>query len=258
VNSIHKITIIGSGCVANAFAEVIYSKGYEIKEIVGRREMAVNTLAEKVHAKANLNDFSSMNKESDLYILAIKDDAIPLVCEELRLDKGILVHTSGSMEIQVLSKSSSQYGVLYPLQTFARERHLDFSKIPLFVLANNAEPEQMLFAFASMLSGKVAKMTDDTRTTIHLSAVFANNFTNFLLTQSKSIMDERQLDFQILKPLVEETVEKAFDIGPEFSQTGPAKRNDRNIIKKHLSMLNRDKKKLYSLISEMIRKGYNK
>ena len=257
MNEIRKITIIGAGCVANAFAEEMHAKGFVISEIVGRREEAVLKLAAKVDAHPNIADYQNINTTSDLYILSVKDHVIHELAPLIKTFNKLLVHTSGSVDMKVLAAGSTNYGVLYPLQTFSRERKPDFAEIPFFVIANTRESEQLLYNFASTLSQRVEILDDEKRRVIHLSAVFTCNFTNYMLTHAKGIMDTADLDFQLMKALAKETINKAFDNGPEYSQTGPAKRNDKSIIKRHLAMLSKDRRKLYDLISKMIIKDYN-
>jgi predicted short-subunit dehydrogenase-like oxidoreductase (DUF2520 family) len=257
MDTIKTITIIGAGCVGSFMARELYKKGYKINEIVSRREETAQLLAEEVHGRAVKDEYDQISKDSDLYIVSVKDEVIMEVRKKLNVKNKIVVHTSGSMPAEVFKKSSTNYGVLYPLQTIIRERSYEIEKIPFFITASNKNVLYALNVFARSFTQHVMEITDEKRAKLHLAAVFASNFTNYLLKISKEIMDEEMLNFDLLKPLVDESMNKAFQVGPLGSQTGPAKRGDCNIIDKHISLLGKDEyKKLYSLLSDMIHQEY--
>jgi len=259
MGEIKKISIIGAGCVANAFASEFYRKGFFINEIVSRRITEAEKLAEKVNATARQFGIGEINPESDLYIVSVKDDALTEVRKHIHTNDKLIVHTSGSMPSDALKKCSKNYGIFYPLQTFSKNRMISMQEIPVFVNANTQKSVSDLMNFAKSFSNNVQHITDDKLSIIHLSAVFASNFTNYLIKISKDILYEKNLDYQILKSLVEETMKKAFEMDPFESQTGPAKRGDCNITDKHKEMLVRkDWRALYTLFSGMIREDYSK
>jgi predicted short-subunit dehydrogenase-like oxidoreductase (DUF2520 family) len=253
MNTIKTITIIGAGCVGTFLAKELFKRGYKINEIVSRREETAKTLALEVGAKAVSEEYEMVGRESDIYIVCVKDEVIMEVRKKLHVRDKIVVHTSGSMPIDVFKKSTSNYGVLYPLQTIIRERNYKLEEIPFFITANNKATLALINQFASSFSKQVIEISDEKRAKLHLAAVFASNFVNYLLKISKEILDNENLDFELLKPLVDESIAKAFDVGPVKSQTGPAKRGECNTIDKHISLLKKDEyKKIYSLLSDMI------
>lgn len=259
MKDIHSISIIGSGCVGSFLAQELFHHGFSIKQIIARNEERAKDLAEKVDSEAVFGDMSNFDDSSDLYIMALKDEVILELRNHFLVKDKILVHTSGSVPMNVFHKASSNYGVFYPLQTIIKDYHLRISDIPFFITANNEDVENILFHFAKKLSPHVQVISDDLRTKLHLAAVFASNFTNYQLKLAKDIMDANSLDFSVLKPLVDEVINRAFRVGPVKSQTGPAKRGDCAITDKHLEMLNHpDQKELYALISKMIREDFKK
>jgi len=258
MKSIQKITIIGAGCVAKAFANEFYRQKFIINEIVSRRIEEAEKLAKEVNAKAVRFGEQEISKEADLYIVSVKDDAITDIRKYIRLENQLIVHTSGSLPMESLKKCSTNYGILYPLQTFSKERNIDMYEVPFFVNANKEDGVKKLFEFASTISKNVHIITDKKLSQIHLSAVFASNFTNYLLKISKDILDNEQIDYKILEPLVKETIQKAFDTDPKLAQSGPAKRGDCTITDKHREMLKRkDWRALYVLFSGMIREEFS-
>jgi predicted short-subunit dehydrogenase-like oxidoreductase (DUF2520 family) len=254
---IETISIIGAGCVGTFMAQNLYKRGYKINQIISKQKEYAADLAQKVNAEAILENFAGFNPDSDLYIVAVKDDGIMDIRKKFPVFDKIVVHTSGSVPMEVFKKSTPNYGVLYPLQTIIRERVLEISIIPFFITASNNTTAKVLKEFAFSFTNSVFDITDEKRTILHLAAVFASNFVNYQLKIAKDILENEHLPFEILKPLVDETLSKAFDIDPESAQTGPAKRGDCTIVDKHKSMIkNPDQLALYTLLSDMIKKEY--
>ncbi len=174
----------------------------------------------------------------------------------LSLKNKLTVHTSGSIPLEILNKVSENHGVLYPLQTFSKSREVDFSNIPICVEANSAENLEKLKSVAKALSNNIYEVDSEQRKVLHLAAVFACNFPNFMYTIADKILRDSDIDFDILRPLIKETAEKIQDVKPAEAQTGPAIRNDEKILSGHMEMLNDfpQLKELYKLISAEIKK----
>ena len=193
---------------------------------------------------------------ANVFIIAVKDDAIKSVIKELIIpENSILVHTSGAILIDVLKEKTTNYGIFYPLQTFTKGREINFYEVPILLEASNKFTQYKLTFLAQLISKKVCFYNSTQRASIHLAAVFASNFTTKLLDISNSILTTKEIDFTILKPLVEETIKKTFDIGAKKAQTGPAIRNDEDTITKHLELIsdNLEYKELYTLITQLIK-----
>ncbi|PWL39100.1 DUF2520 domain-containing protein [Flagellimonas aquimarina] len=246
------IVIVGTGNVAkhlfNAFAK---SEEVKIVQVVGRNQNSLEGFSNIVPFS---NDFAQI-VDADVYIIAVKDDAIAKVSQSLASKKGIVVHTSGSVEMD--SIVSPNRGVFYPLQTFTKDKALDFKSIPICIEAKQDESLKVVQMLGEDISEKVYVITSDQRKKLHLAAVFANNFTNHLYSISESICLQEGLSFELLQPLILETAKKIQSISPKEAQTGPARRNDKKSIQNHLSLL-KDKKQteLYILFSEAIKKRY--
>jgi predicted short-subunit dehydrogenase-like oxidoreductase (DUF2520 family) len=251
-----KVSIIGSGNVATHLALTLENKGHFVNEIYSRNLANANKLVSKLYnteVKENL-DFSS--SESEIYIISVSDDAIEVVAENLIIPPtGILVHTSGSMPMSVLNLSSCQnLGVFYPLQTFSRNKKVNFNEIPICIEATNKVTLAFIKNLASSISKKVVPIDSEQRMVLHIAAVLSCNFTNHLFTCSKEVLQKRNLNFDLLKPLIVETVNKALEIGPENSQTGPALRKDFETLDKHYNFLQYDRSlaEMYKIISQDI------
>ncbi|QDW21913.1 Rossmann-like and DUF2520 domain-containing protein [Flavobacterium sp. KBS0721] len=244
-----RITVIGSGNVAQhlikAFAK---SELVEIVQVYARKKEALSSLIEfdKI-----TSDFEEL-QESDLYIIAVSDKAIADVSKQLPFQNRIVVHTSGAASLDVLD-AKNRKGVFYPLQTFSKNKEIDFSIVPLCLEAENTFDFRVLETVAKSISNAVFAINSDQRKALHVAAVFVNNFTNHLYHIGKEICGEHQVPFEILRPLIQETAEKINTLDPVDAQTGPAKRNDNNTIAAHLDYLtNENQKNIYKLITQSI------
>lgn len=202
-----------------------------------------------------IRDISDLDtSEFDFTILAIPDGSIKEISDSLNTSDCVILHTSGSRPLNDLN-AHERIGVLYPFQTFSRERVVDFTKIPIFIEGTD-ETEKLLFSFVRSFGTDVRLMNSANRPKLHLAAVFACNFTNHLYRISEDLLSSMEISFKDLQHLSQETLDKAIDLSPAKAQTGPAKRNDTLTMKKHLEMLeNEEWKKIYKLISEDIRKS---
>lgn len=247
------ITIIGVGNVGTH----LYNEFCKEKITVSAIWSKNIENAKKLNPEISTSSLDFSNSKSEYFIIAVKDDKITEVVENIKLPaNAIICHTSGSIGIDVFQNKFENCGIFYPLQTFSKDRALDFSEIPFLLEASNKETLIELTILADLISKNVQKCNSKQRRQIHLAAVFASNFVNKLLGISKEILEEKNLDFSLLQPLVKEQIKKSFDISPEKAQTGPAIRGDKKTIAKHLDMLGdqKDYQKLYKLISEIIKK----
>jgi predicted short-subunit dehydrogenase-like oxidoreductase (DUF2520 family) len=234
-----KITIIGTGNVAFHLSKRFNETGFTLTEIVGRNPEMGKKIAAQCQSKFQKN-FNKIKTDSDLYIIAVSDSAIAGVAAQLaqRLDNQLVVHTSGAVPSTVLQPYFKHYGSLYPLQTFSLNSQPDFEKIPVFI---NATPPQYFTSFlkeiALKISPNVYELSDEKRVPLHIAAVFVNNFTNHLFSIGEKILEAEGLPFDVLKPLIAETVNKIQNHKPHTMQTGPARRGDFVTIEKHMQYL---------------------
>lgn len=250
------VSMIGSGNLAWHLAPALDNSGFVVKEVYSRNPQHAEELTERLYqaeVKATL-DFST--SDSLVFILAVSDDAIEQIAQEIILpDDAILIHTSGSQPIKLLEfAATTNLGVLYPLQTFSKSRKVDFKKIPLFIETHTEETEKVLMQIARAIGKDVFKIGSEERRALHIAAVFASNFTNHMLTVSKEIMQQNSLDFDWLKPLITETINKSLYLGPDNAQTGPAKRGDLDVLDSHLQFLSQQESiaEIYKVVSQHI------
>ena len=245
-----RIVLIGTGNLATRVGIALHAKGVEIIQVYGRTESNAARLASLLDAP-----FTTSKKEilaiADLYLLAVSDEAIPEIIASIPISDQMVVHTAGSVSMDILAPVSKNYGVFYPLQTLSRQKEVDFSTVPICIEANNAENLAKLNALAAIISDQVIPVNSIQRRQLHLAAVFACNFVNHFYSIGEELLHEQQLDFDLLKPLIMETAGKAKLHSPRTVQTGPAIRNNKTIMELHLKMLEQhpEWQKLYELIS---------
>ena len=246
-----KITFIGAGNVATVLSSKLKNEGFEIVEIWSKTEKSARDLALKLDSNftTNLNDL----QHTDLFIIAVKDDFIKQTIHLITNKETPIVHTSGCVGIDVFSNKKN-FGVFYPLQSFNKEIALDFRNLPICIESNNTSLEYDLIEIANSITKSVHQLNSEQRKKIHIAAVFACNFSNHMLSISEDIMKNNNLDFNLLKPLIENTFQKIRNNEPKDMQTGPAFREDRKVMEDHLKQLENKKefKELYSKISESI------
>lgn len=243
---------MGTGNVAWHLAQDMEKAGHFVPVVYSRDGERAGSLASQLYDTQIAESLDFSLYMLDILIIAVPDDAIQPIAEMVVVnEETVVVHCSGARPMEVLQTLGDNYGVLYPLQTFTREKALDLDQVPFCIESTNAHVHNVLFSLARSVSSKVVVLDSDSRKLLHLAAVFANNFVNHMLFLSKTVMDSEDLDFNLLKPLVKETVEKAFFLTPELAQTGPAKRNDTLSMQSHLELLsdNPEWVKLYKLIS---------
>ncbi len=234
---ITKVVIIGSGNVAWQLAHSLPLLGVCVVQIFSRNEHHAQNLAMEVGADYTA-DYNEIDAEADFYIYAVSDDALPEVIESVKTDEGIHIHTSGSVGISVFADKKSKYGVMYPLQTFTRNRKIKLENTAFFIEANDATTLDQVEKFTKRISLKTFNFDSEQRRKIHLAGVFANNFTNAMWSVSDSLIKEQNLMFRdVLLPLVEESIEKLKYMTPAMAQTGPAIRDDQTTINKHIEIL---------------------
>lgn len=247
---IKKINIIGTGNVASNIALHLFGK-VEICSIYSRKIGNANVLAEKINSRG-VNKIDQLSKGVDLNIVAINDDGIMSLIK--LLPKNIpIVHTSGSVGMNVF-EGVKDYGILYPLQTFSKDSPINIAEIPFLLESNSKVFESRLIDFCVKCMSLNYHVTDsELRSEIHLAAVISNNFMTVLLSESENILKGKGLNLRLLKPLLEETLRKSFDVGPKLAQTGPAKRGDVKVLKAQVEKIANPKlKEIYRLMSELI------
>lgn len=252
-----KLVIIGSGNVATVLSKKIIQAEHEIIQVAGRNVETVRALASYLNVSYTTN-LRNISQLADLYVIAVSDAAIANVASDLKLNQQIVVHTAGAVPAGALNVCSANYGVLYPLQTFSKGK-MSLPKIPVVIEANNEFTKQRLAGFASAWAESVAFADDNGRLKLHLSAVLVNNFTNHLLALSEQFCEINLMNFNILRPLIEETIIANEGVRFATLQTGPAVRGDVRTIEKHRKMLqsNPPLAHLYNAVTESIISFYN-
>lgn len=249
---IQKVTIIGTGNVAHWLVYALKNAKISISQIFGRNEERCRILAESCGAEA-ITDLTNLKSDSDLYIFSLKDDSYGELISQVPFQLPMAVLTSGTLSQNVLSSVTSRFGTLYPCQTLSAGMDFSQVEVPLCVEGCDEEVKGWLLQFAKRISGNVQFMSEQQRQFLHLSAVFACNFTNAQYGIAFDILKKENIDPQILIPLLQNTLDKLKTMSPQEAQTGPAARNDKTVMDKQLELLeNNDLKDIYQKISQYI------
>ncbi len=247
-----KVVFIGAGNLATQLALRMHQKGFEIVQVYSYTTASAQLLATKVGC-CYTHCLTDINPDADLYIFAVKDAVLQETLRSVAPNKGLWVHTAGSIPAAIFAGHVDRWGVFYPLQTFNKERQADFEKIPFFIESNRAADTQCLIEWAQQLSPKVYEASSEQRKHLHLAAVFACNFTNHMYAIAQELLKAQGLPFDAIAPLIEETAQKVQAIPALQAQTGPAIRYDENVMNGQLEMLDDERlKQIYQTISQNI------
>lgn len=270
-----KIVLIGAGNLATHLGKALHAAGHDMLQVFSRTMQAAETLASLLDAEP-LTDIAQVRDDADVYIFSVKDSALVQLVAQLcrheadglgedgavnalrKAKKGelerVFLHTAGSMPMSVFKGMAQHYGVLYPMQTFSKQREVDFSIIPCFVEANDEFAQKQIEGLAREISGRVYQLSSEDRKYLHLSAVFACNFANHCYAISQELLEEHGIPFDVMLPLINETAAKVHEMKPKDAQTGPAVRYDENVIDKQSKLLENHPhfKKVYDSMSKSI------
>ena len=270
-----KIVLIGAGNLATHLGKALHAAGHDMLQVFSRTMQSAETLASLLDAEP-LTDIAQVRDDADVYIFSVKDSALVQLVAQLcrheadglgedgavnalrKAKKGeherVFLHTAGSMPMSVFKGMAQHYGVLYPMQTFSKQREVDFSIIPCFVEANDEFAQKQIEGLVREISGRVYQLSSEDRKYLHLSAVFACNFANHCYAISQELLEEHGIPFDVMLPLINETAAKVHEMMPKDAQTGPAVRYDENVIGKQSKLLENHPhfKKVYDSMSKSI------
>ena len=249
--------MLGSGNVAGHLA-IGLDHIADVIQVYSPNIQHASSLADKLKKAQAVDNTDEIVTDADFYIIAVKDDAISSLAAKVTANGGIWAHTSGSVPMSVFEGVKDRYGVFYPLQTFNRHDSIDFSTLPMLIEGGDEETETALFNLASMISKDVHRATSGDRAVFHRAAVFACNFANYMWCMADDILHTRGFDLTLFRPLLTKTLENALNSTPYNAQTGPARRGDKKVMDKHLSLLTPDQAEVYSLMSRLIYERFNR
>jgi predicted short-subunit dehydrogenase-like oxidoreductase (DUF2520 family) len=253
------ISFAGAGRVSEALCKELFHAGFTIDKVVSETEIRGRPLADFCNALWSADLL--FPDSTEVLIVAVQDHRLKSVLDKLKCAPGTLVvHTAGSFGLDIFPVHIERRGIFYPLQTFSKSRKINFRDLPFLLESSDDESSAILKTIAESIGSKVHFVATEQRRMLHVSAVFACNFTNYMLTLGKDVALKAGFPFDIFTPLIKETFSKAMDSGPENSQTGPAVRHDQNTIEKHLELLSfsPELQKIYNEMTLSIIKYYNK
>ena len=249
-----KIVLIGAGNLATHLGKALHAAGHDMVQVFSRTMQSAETLASLLDAEP-LTDMAQVRDDADVYIFSVKDSALEQLISQLcGGEKKVFLHTAGSMPMSVFREKALHYGVLYPMQTFSKQREVDFSIIPCFIEANDEFALKQIEGLAGQISHRVYQLSSEDRKYLHLSAVFACNFANHCYAASQELLQQHGIPFDVMLPLIDETAAKVHGMTPKEAQPGPAVRYDENVIGKQIRLLENQPyfQKIYDCMSKSI------
>ena len=249
-----KIVLIGAGNLATHLGKALHAAGHDMVQVFSRTMQSAETLASLLDAEP-LTDMAQVRDDADVYIFSVKDSALEQLISQLcGGEKKVFLHTAGSMPMSVFREKALHYGVLYPMQTFSKQREVDFSIIPCFIEANDEFALKQIEGLAGQISHRVFQLSSEDRKYLHLSAVFACNFANHCYAASQELLQQHGVPFDVMLPLIDETAAKVHGMTPKEAQTGPAVRYDENVIGNQIQLLENQPyfQKIYDCMSKSI------
>lgn len=257
------MAFVGAGNVATHLALAFAKAECKITSVYSRTIESAEALGEKLNRVGQTpiitNELAAM-AEADVYIVSVKDEAIPSVVASWpgSLRNSVVLHTAGSVGMNALSGISAHYGVLYPMQTFSKDNPMDFKQITCFYEGSDMIAEEAAATLASTIFGQWQKLSSEDRKCLHLAAVFACNFANHMYALAYEVLESHGIDPHCMLPLISETAEKTKKMDPHDGQTGPARRHDYAIIQQHIDSLSEmpELQKIYELLSHSITSRY--
>lgn len=249
-----KIVLIGAGNLATHLGKALHAAGHDMIQVFSRTMQSAEALASLLDAEP-LTDMAQVRDDADVYIFSVKDSALEQLISQLcGGEKKVFLHTAGSMPMSVFRGKALHYGVLYPMQTFSKQREVDFSIIPCFIEANDEFALKQIEGLAGQISHRVYQLSSEDRKYLHLSAVFACNFANHCYAASQKLLQQHGIPFDVMLPLIDETAAKVHGMTPKEAQTGPAVRYDENVIGKQIQLLENQPyfQKIYDCMSKSI------
>lgn len=254
----YSITFVGAGRLATQLAIALQQANHEIKAIYSKTLRSAEELQHRLQDCKNIEVTDSLKEipVTDVYIVAVADNALPEVLASWpeQAKGGVVLHTAGSQDIELLHTASEHYGVLYPMQTFSKDKLVDFRDVYIYIESNDVTSGKIAYDLASSISNNVNRLSSADRKHLHLGAVVACNFSNHLYELAFSYLSEHGINPECLLSLIDETSSKLREISPHEGQTGPARRHDESVIQEHLSMLENhaELRAFYEMFTESI------
>jgi predicted short-subunit dehydrogenase-like oxidoreductase (DUF2520 family) len=147
------IAIVGAGNVATNLALSLFEVGVNIRCVYSRNAENTRVLAKKVNASA-ISSLAEINPDVAVIVIAVSDDEIGHVAHQLHGHSALVVHCSGSVDMDVLS-GCKNYGVFYPFVVMRKAVRTDFTNVDFFIEANDEVHLSLLNTLAGKLTTSV-------------------------------------------------------------------------------------------------------
>ncbi|MCG9900217.1 MAG: DUF2520 domain-containing protein [Hydrotalea sp.] len=247
----NKLVILGTGNVAHALTQVLRDSGRTILQVWGRNEEAAKKLGNMLHVSFT-SEMDELDPNADAYIICVKDDAIASVAAQFPFANKPLIHTAGTISVDVLSASSRFPAVWWIMQSIQKNTALYGA--PSILDFKEKEMAEPLHDLAGVLRGEVVELNVDQRKKLHVTAVMLANFSQYLGGRVIEFAEKNQLPTHLLYPIMRNVLHQVMEGQGLEHLTGPARRNDKHVMQQQMDLLGNetDLKILYKVFSEQI------
>ncbi|HKZ25904.1 MAG TPA: DUF2520 domain-containing protein [Acidimicrobiia bacterium] len=226
-----RLMIVGPGRAGGSIAIAATRVGHEISGVISRS--GVTGFGPLIPSNAPL-------PESDLLLIAVRDEAIAEVAEELA-DRAaaiaVAAHLSGFVPLtalRALADAGLSTGAFHPLQTLPDPERGAAALAGSYVgIDGDAFALDTLTHLASSLGMEPFRLDDTIRPAYHAAAAAASNFVVTALATAGDLFDSAGVDPRVARPLVERAVANFYDQG-SLALTGPIARADTDTVIGHL------------------------
>lgn len=252
-----RVGIVGAGNVATHLCQAIVGAGHSIVAVASRAGESAVQLAQKIGAQyyAKASDFPV---NLDFILIAANDNAVREISDSLPVSDAIVAHTSGSIPLNDLSKHPSR-AVIYPFQTFSKGIDVNIKEVPFFIETSDFQTNIKVRDFLGTFTSNIFEADSAKRAQLHIAGVLTSNFSIYLLDIAKGILEKNGMSLDVVRPLVNASIKKAFEAGPHESLTGPARRGDVEVVKKQSDAIDNPlHKEIYDAVSKSILHDFSK
>jgi predicted short-subunit dehydrogenase-like oxidoreductase (DUF2520 family) len=249
---IKNIVILGAGNVAHHLVPAFLNANINVLYVFSRTIKSAKILGEKYNIRYG-NKLFNIPENADAYFFILSDTGLKEQVKCFPFKNKLLIHTAGSISMDIFKSLTNDYAVFYPFQTFRKEIEINFSEVPICIESSSESITNQLIEMSNSFNCKHYLLDSKDREMLHLAAVFACNFVTHNLHIGENILAENNIEKAIITPLIEQTISNILSFSASKSQTGPAYRGDKEIIEKHLSLLNKTAlKNVYKTTSDSI------
>lgn len=256
------VAIIGAGQAGSAIAHGLRRAGHKIAAVASRAGESAASLAAEVDARPASPD--ECVASADLIFVTTSDDAIGEVVAGIAPGLGprhAVVHCSGVLGLDVLDPASlagASVGILHPVTPLVPpEDPATLDGKPMGVESRG--DEAWLLEVVADLGGRPVELAGVDRTLYHAGAVMGANLVVAMSATAEAVLVAAGVAEEDARTMVASllisTARNVAGAGVKAALTGPVRRGDADVIRRHresLATLDPELAETYRLVSRRI------